>query len=111
MSRIREEWPHSGDHKARTTAVVRAVGATGGTVTSAGVILAGGFIMFGVAGIIGNSPQLTEIGFALAIGIFLDTFVVRTLLVPSIVQLLGNFTWWPSALGHEGKPSTPKVSA
>ena len=102
MSRIREEWPHSGDHKARTTAVVRAVGATGGTVTSAGVILAGGFIMFGVAGII---------GFALAIGIFLDTFVVRTLLVPSIVQLLGNFTWWPSALGHEGKPSTPKVSA
>jgi len=98
MSRIREEWPRGGSHEARTSAVVKAVGATGGTVTSAGIILAGGFLMFGVAGIVGQSPQIEEIGFSLAIGILLDTFVVRTLLVPSIVQLLGHLTWWPSRL-------------
>jgi RND superfamily putative drug exporter len=101
MSRIREDWPAGGDHEARTRAVVQAVGQTGATVTSAGIILASTFAIIGVTG---SSIEFKEIGVALAIGILLDTFVVRTLLVPSIVQLLGHRTWWPSALSRRAAP-------
>lgn len=98
MSRIREETLARGTtgHRLRE-AVVNAVAATGSTVTSAGIILAGTFGAFAVAG---GSSQLAEIGTALALGILLDTFVVRTLLVPSTVQLLGRWTWWPSRLSR-----------
>jgi RND superfamily putative drug exporter len=98
MSRIREETLlHGTEPQGVHTSVTRAVGATGSTVTSAGIILAG---TFGAVGLVGGSAQLQEIGVALAIGILLDTFVVRTLLVPSTVQLLGRWTWWPSRLGR-----------
>ncbi len=96
MSRIREEsLLHGTERGGIRRSVVNAVGATGSTVTSAGIILAG---TFGVVGVVGGNNQLQEIGTALAIGVLLDTFVVRTLLVPSMVQLLGPWTWWPSAL-------------
>ena len=102
MSRIREETLSRGTtgHRLRE-AVVSAVAATGTTVTSAGIILAGTFGAFAVAG---GSSQLAEIGTALALGILLDTFVVRTLLVPSTVQLLGRWTWWPSRLSRRPPP-------
>jgi RND superfamily putative drug exporter len=104
MSRIREEWPLGGDRDSRTRAVVKAVGETGTTVTSAGIILTATFAVLIVTG---TQDQIREIGFALAIGILLDTFIVRTLLVPSIVQLLGHFTWWPSNLSKKNiAPST-----
>ncbi len=92
MTRIREE-----AHRAPIRAAVRtAVGATGTTVTSAGVILAG---TFGVLTATGDT-QVVEIGVGLAAGILLDTFVVRTLLVPSVAVLLGRWNWWPSRLFH-----------
>jgi RND superfamily putative drug exporter len=97
MTRIREE--------ARTLplreAVVRAVARTGSTVTSAGVILAGTFGVLGiVAGSSASGSQVRAIGFGLAIGILLDTFVVRTVLVPATVTLLGRWNWWPAAMSR-----------
>jgi RND superfamily putative drug exporter len=99
MTRIREE---AGKRPLRE-AVVRAVGATGPTVTSAGLVLAGTFAVLAIVG--GSGPgnsQVRQIGFGLAVGILLDTFVVRTVLVPSTVSLLGRWNWWPSALGRHG---------
>jgi len=92
MTRIREE----AHHAPIKTAVRTAVGATGTTVTSAGLILAG---TFGVLTATGDT-QIVEIGVGLAAGILLDTFVVRTLLVPSAAVLLGRWNWWPSRLSH-----------
>ncbi len=95
MSRIREE-----AHKAPTLkqAVAKAIGVTGTTVTSAGLILAGTFTVFGLTG---GDEQFRQIGFAIAFGILLDTFLVRTLLVPSIVVMLGRWNWWPSKLAFK----------
>jgi RND superfamily putative drug exporter len=94
MTRIREE----ASGLPLRQAVVQAVGRTGHTVTSAGLILAGTFAVFAVAG--GNmmGGELKAMGLGLALGILLDTFLVRTLLVPSIVVLLGRWNWWPSAV-------------
>ena len=77
-------------------AVTAALNATGSTVTSAGLVLAGTFAVLGFSG--GGSAQVQEIGFGLALGILMDTFLVRTLLVPSTVVLLGKYNWWPSKL-------------
>ena len=68
----------------------------------AGVILGGTFAVFAIVGGGGSGgSQLRAIGFGLAIGILMDTFLVRTLLVPSTVILLGRRNWWPSSLGRE----------
>ena len=88
MSRIREEARHA----PLSEAVRRALGRTGTTVTSSGLILAGTFIVLSVA----TSGLVRQIGIGVAAGILLDTFVVRTLLVPSIVIILGRWNWWPS---------------
>ena len=89
MSRIREE---AGRLPLRP-AVASAIGSTGTTVTSAGLVLAGTFGVLAVA----TSGQIRQIGTGLALGILLDTFVVRTLLVPSAAVLCGRWNWWPSA--------------
>jgi RND superfamily putative drug exporter len=96
MTRIREE-----AHKyPLREAVARAVGVTGTTVTSAGLVLAGTFAVFAFAGSSGSGgSQIRDIGFGLAIGVVMDTFVVRTILVPCTVVLLGRWNWWPSKLG------------
>lgn len=95
MSRIREEAHHSDSLFA---AITKAVGITGTTVTSAGLILAGTFSIFGI---VGGNEQGEQIGFGVAFAILLDTFFVRTLLVPSIVALLGKWNWWPSKLSSK----------
>jgi RND superfamily putative drug exporter len=94
MTRIREE----ASRLPLRQAVVQAVERTGHTITSAGLILAGTFAVFAVAG--GNmmGGELKAMGLGLALGILVDTFGVRTLLVPSIVVLLGRWNWWPSAV-------------
>lgn len=97
MSRIREEAHHE---KTLFAAVTKAVGVTGTTVTSAGLILAG---TFGVLGLVGGNQQVEQIGYSIAFGVLLDTFFVRTLLVPSIVTLLGRWNWWPSELYRTSK--------
>jgi putative drug exporter of the RND superfamily len=97
MTRIREE--------ARTLplqeAVIKAIGRTGSTVTSAGLILGGTFAVFAIVGGSGSGgSELRAIGFGLAAGILMDTFLVRTLLVPAVVTLLGRWNWWPSQPGR-----------
>jgi putative drug exporter of the RND superfamily len=106
MTRIREE--------ARglplREAVVRAIARTGPTVTSAGLILGGTFAVFAIVGGGGSEgSQLRAIGFGLAAGILMDTFLVRTLLVPSTVILLGRFNWWPSKLARGTGEARPTV--
>jgi RND superfamily putative drug exporter len=93
MTRIREEAQES----TLPEAVTRAIGATGGTVTSAGTILAGSFLVLAVVG----GTQVQGIGVGIAAGIFMDTFLIRTLLIPSLVVLLGRWNWWPSRLAAE----------
>jgi RND superfamily putative drug exporter len=97
MSRIREE----AARLPLRQAVVKAVGATGSTVTSAGLVLAGTFAVFAVVS--ARQPggsSIESVGFGLAVGILLDTFVVRTVLVPATVTLFGRLNWWPSAMGR-----------
>src|ERR1700722_12666821 len=95
MTRIREE-----AHKLPLRdAVTKAIGMTGTTVTSAGLVLAGTFIVFGlVAGGQSGGSQFRDIALGLALGILMGTFLVRPLLVPSIVVLLGRWNWWPSKI-------------
>ena len=98
MTRIREE----ARRLPLREAVVRAISRTGSTVTSAGIILGGTFAVFAVVGGSGaGNGQLHAIGFGLAAGILMDTFLVRTLLVPSVVVLLGRWNWWPSQLSSD----------
>jgi RND superfamily putative drug exporter len=104
MSRIREE----AHELPLRQAITKALSTTGTTVTSAGLILAGTFAVFAVAG--GSlGDQVRDIGVGLALGILMDTFLVRTLLVPSTAVLLGRWNWWPSKLGRRGaEPRDPE---
>jgi RND superfamily putative drug exporter len=95
MTRIREE----AHHLPLRQAVARALGVTGTTVTSAGLVLAGTFAVFAIVG--GRQPggsQIADVGVGLAVGVLMDTFVVRTVLVPCTVVLLGRWNWWPSKI-------------
>jgi RND superfamily putative drug exporter len=72
--------------------MLRALAATGGVITSAGLVLAGTFTVLGVLPLV----ALTELGFLVAFGVLLDTFLVRSLMVPALVVQLGKRFWWPS---------------
>jgi RND superfamily putative drug exporter len=87
ISRIREEYK-PGDV---TGSIRRALTATGGIITSCGIIMAGTF------GAMMASPikPLLEIGFTASIGLLLDTFIIRCLLVPAIAVKAGELNWWP----------------
>jgi len=98
MTRIREE----AHRLPLPEAVSRALNVTGTTVTSAGLVLAG---TFGVLAVVGsgsagqqNVRTIVVVGVGLALGILMDTFLVRTLLVPSAAVLIGRWNWWPSRL-------------
>jgi putative drug exporter of the RND superfamily len=88
MSRVREEAAMHGTREG----VLRALAATGPVITSAGLILAGTFSVLMTLPI----TFTFNIGFMVAVGILLDTFVVRTIMVPAAVELLGDRVWWPS---------------
>jgi len=92
MARVREETLHRGTRQG----MLRALAVTGGVITSAGVVLAGTFSVLAVLPLV----FLTEIGFIVAFGVLLDTFLVRSLLVPALVFELGPRIWWPSTLSH-----------
>ncbi len=87
VTRAREETAH---HGARD-GMVRAVSATGGVITSAGIVLAAVFCVLGVLPLI----VLTQLGIIVGLGILLDTFVVRTLVIPALFTLVGDRIWWP----------------
>jgi uncharacterized membrane protein YdfJ with MMPL/SSD domain len=92
MSRVREE---SATHITREGARLAAI-ATGGVITACGIILAGTFATLVITPI----NTMIQLGAAVSIGVFIDTFLVRALLVPAIASLLGRWNWWP---GRHGK--------
>jgi RND superfamily putative drug exporter len=87
VTRAREETPRYGTRDG----MVRAVSATGGVITSAGIVLAAVFCVLGVLPMI----VLTQLGIIVGLGILLDTFVVRTLVIPALFALIGDRIWWP----------------
>ncbi|WP_082947688.1 MMPL family transporter [Mycobacterium sp. E2479] len=89
VTRAREE---SAQFGARA-GMVRAVSATGGVITSAGIVLAAVFCVLGVLPLI----VLTQLGIIVGLGILLDTFVVRTLVIPALFALIGDRIWWPTS--------------
>ncbi|MCU0257544.1 MAG: MMPL family transporter [Solirubrobacteraceae bacterium] len=96
MARVREETARYGTRQG----MLRGLAVTGGVITSAGIVLAGTFAVLAVLPLV----PLTQIGFAVAFGVLLDTFVVRSTLVPALVFDIGRKVWWPSRLAHEGDP-------
>ena len=93
MSRIREEAAHQETKEAVITGLER----TGGVITSAGIILAGTFCALMALPL----ETLFQLGFTVAFGLLIDTFVVRTILVPAIAFELGEKNWWPSKISHD----------
>ncbi|RSS88906.1 hypothetical protein EF919_29195 [Streptomyces sp. WAC02707] len=92
MSRVRQE---SLEHGVRE-GILRGLTATGGVITSAGVVLAATFAALGVIPL----AFLLQIAFIVAFGVLLDTLVVRSLLVPALARDIGAVAWWPSRLGR-----------
>jgi putative drug exporter of the RND superfamily len=88
VTRAREETPRHGTREG----FVRAVSATGAVITSAGIVLAAVFCVLGVLPLI----VLTQIGIIVGLGILLDTFVVRTMIIPALFTLIGPAIWWPA---------------
>lgn len=93
MTRVREESLVHGTREGMR----RGLSVTGGVITSAGIVLAATFAALGVIPIM----FLGQLGFIVAFGVLLDTFVVRSLLVPALVEDIGPMVWWPSKLMHE----------
>ncbi|WP_119069656.1 MMPL family transporter [Aggregatilinea lenta] len=90
FGRIKEEVGYHGIREGIHVAVAR----TGAIITSAGMILAGTF----AALISGEIRGLVEVGFAVAFGVLIDTFIVRTILDPALATLFGHWTWWPGGV-------------
>jgi putative drug exporter of the RND superfamily len=92
MTRVREETVKAGTHRG----MLAGLAATGGVITSAGLILAGTFATLGTLPLV----ILTEIGFTVAVGVLLDTLVVRSVLVTALTLDVGRHIWWPSRLAQ-----------
>ncbi len=110
MARVREEAREHGTREG----MLRAVAVTGPVITSAGIILAGTFSVLMTLPV----TFTFDIGLMVALGILLDTFIVRTIMVPAAVELLGDKIWWPSdaqgggALGEDTgeQPTAPPAA-
>jgi len=104
MARVREEALRAPTRGAMLTGLA----VTGGVITSAGVVLAGTFSVLAVLPLV----ALTQIGITVALGVLLDTFVVRSILVPALTFELGERVWWPSRLGRrlEAPPAQGRAS-
>lgn len=94
MHRMREESMRGTDPVA---AALTALRTTGGVIASAGLVLAATFAVLTNMGLV----QLVELGFVIAVGVLLDTFLVRTYLVTSASVALGRKVWWPGRLSRE----------
>jgi RND superfamily putative drug exporter len=97
MTRVREEATRDGPR----TGALTGLAATGGVITSAGAVLAGTFAVLGTLPL----TFLTELGFAVAFGVLLDTIVVRSVLVTALNLDLGRWLWWPSRLARPPAPA------
>ena len=100
MTRAREEAAARGTREGILAALVN----TGGVVTGAGLILAGTFATLTLLPL----EELVQIGATVAIGVLLDTFVVRALLIPAITYRLGDRAWWPCGRSGRPRPGRPQ---
>ena len=103
MTRVREESLAHGTREG----ILRGLAVTGGVITSAGVVLAATFAALSVIPIL----FLVQIAFIVAFGVLLDTFVVRSLLVPALAYDIGPAIWWPSKLWRRRGRQTPAPGA
>jgi RND superfamily putative drug exporter len=87
-ARVREEARHLGTRQG----ILRGLGVTGGVITAAGVVLAGTFLSLARL----PSVPVAEVGTAVALGVLLDTLLVRTVLVPASLLTIGERVWWPT---------------
>ncbi|BBY63604.1 MMPL/RND family transporter [Mycolicibacterium helvum] len=99
-------------HAGLKTGIIRSMAGTGGVVTSAGLVFAAT-----MAGMMGSKLiVLAQMGSTIAIGLLIDTFIVRSLLMPSIATMLGRWFWWPQVVyprgdNHFRKPTPPRASS
>lgn len=99
MTRVREEVAARGHREG----VLRGLRVTGGVITSAGVVLAATFAALGVIPVL----FLLQLAIIVALGVLIDTTLVRSLLVPALALELGPKTWWPSKLARERSARAP----
>lgn len=98
VTRAREEAAGHGTRRG----IVRAVSATGGVITSGGVVLAAVFAVLGLLPLI----VLTQVGIIVGLGILLDTFLVRTVVIPALFTLIGPRIWWPARVDPATAPGS-----
>jgi RND superfamily putative drug exporter len=98
MTRVREETMHYGTRKGALVALT----STGGVITSAGLVLAATFLVLGTIPVV----FLAQLGVAVALGVILDTMIVRSVLVTAINMDLGGKIWWPSKIDSDDSPLT-----
>jgi putative drug exporter of the RND superfamily len=103
MDRVREEARRIGTRRG----ALRALVATGPVITSAGIILAATFSVLAMLPI----TVLVELGTVVAFGVLVDTFVVRSMLVPAIITVVGDKSWWPSAMGRGTRQAVAEPEA
>jgi RND superfamily putative drug exporter len=93
MTRVREESVHRGTRPG----ILVGLAVTGGVITSAGIVLAATFSSLSVLPLV----FLVQVAFIVAFGVILDTFVVRSLLVPAMAYDIGPRVWWPARLAGD----------
>jgi len=98
LSRIHEEWERTGDN---TKAVALGLQKTGRLITGAAAIMVVVFLAFGLSSVL----IIKQIGFGLALAIFIDATIIRALVVPATMRLMGKWNWWnPSWLPNPSRP-------
>ncbi|HZJ05850.1 MAG TPA: MMPL family transporter, partial [Nocardioidaceae bacterium] len=101
MTRVREEAKVLGTHRGALVGLA----ATGGVITSAGLVLAGTFAVLGTLPVV----TFAELGIAVALGVLLDTIIVRAVLVTALNLDIGQRMWWPSNLGKDPDAAAAEV--
>jgi transport protein len=101
IARVREEIGVGYQTTGLHTALIRALGSTGGVVTSAGLVFA--FTM--LAMLVSDLTTIAQVGSTVCIGLLLDTLIVRSFIVPSLIRLLGPWFWWPTLVRPRPLPS------
>jgi RND superfamily putative drug exporter len=100
MTRVREETMNFDTRRGSLIAL----SSTGGVITSAGLVLAATFLVLGTVPLV----FLAELGIAVALGVLLDTMIVRSVLVTALDLDLGSKIWWPSKLDRETDDTPPR---
>jgi len=103
MTRVREEVGKRGPRRG----AIAGLAATGGVITSAGLVLAGTFAVLASLPVV----FIVELGFAVALGVLLDTIIVRAVLVTALNLDLGRWMWWPSRLAGKSDPEVEEAPA